>query len=145
MQEPKGQCCAKFSPDGRFAVYGATETGRSEIWVRPFPEGDAKWLVSDAGGRAPRWSKDGTEIFYVEEDKLVAVKVTTTPAFSTGPKEVLFRSDSSLGSYRAHYAVTDDGQRFVVAERVAEDRPAVIRVVQNWYEEFRHRQEKAAQ
>lgn len=141
VQDPETQCCAKLSPDGRFVAYSSTETGRTEIWVSPFPERTTKWLVSNAGGRQPRWSNDGTEIFYVDGDTLVAVKVATTPTFSVGSKEKLFRSDSFLGSYLPQYDVTADGQRFVVAGRLDEDRPAAIRVVQNWYEEFRDREQ----
>lgn len=138
LQDPDIGCCAKFSPDGRFIVYSSDISGRMEIWVSPFPNGGAKWQVSDSGGRQPRWSRDGTEIFYVEEDTLVAVKVSAAPAFSTGRKEVLFQSDSFLGSYIPQYDATADGQRFVVAEPVSDPAPAVIRVVQNWYEEFQN-------
>jgi Tol biopolymer transport system component/DNA-binding winged helix-turn-helix (wHTH) protein len=137
LRGPKSQFSARFSPDGRFVVYSSNETGRAEIWVRPFGRGEQKWLVSDGGGLQPRWSKDGTEIFYVEDDRLVAVKVSVTPEFSRGPKEILFRSDSLLGSIIPQYDVSDDGERIAVARPLHEDVPAVIRVVQNWYEEFR--------
>ena len=136
LSEPS--CCAKFSPDQRFVVYYSTVSGRGEIWVSRFPTGGGKWQVSDAGGRQPRWSHDGTEIFYVEGDALASVEVKTSPSFSTGQKRVLFRSESFLGSYNPQYDVTENGQRFVVAEPFVEDAPAAIRVVQNWYEEFRH-------
>ena len=108
-----------------------------EVWVSPFPYRSAKWQLSDNGGRQPRWSKDGSEIFYVEGDLLVSWKVGTTPSFTKGEKTALFRSDAFLGSFLPQYDVSRDGQRFVVAEPVpVEDKP-VIRVVLNWIDEFR--------
>ena len=68
---------AKFSPDGHFVVYMSNESGRAEIYVRDFPNGTNKWQISANGGIAPRWRRDGKEIFYVElPNKLMAVSVT---------------------------------------------------------------------
>ena len=105
--------------------------------------------MSYNGGGQPRWSKGGKELFYVEADTLVAVKVTTKPSFSVGSRRKLFRS-SGFGRVRfrgadaiaPQYDVSADGQRFVIAEPVEEEAaPAAIRVVLNWYEEFRDRED----
>ena len=114
------------------------ESGRFEVYVRPFPEGEGKRPVSRNGGEDPRWSRDGKELFYVEGDTLVAVAVETTPAFSAGEASRLF-SDLSLqqGNY-PNYDVSPDGRRFVTVETVENATPA-IHVVQNWFEEFRGR------
>jgi len=58
--------------------------------VRSFPHGTGKRQISTGGGTQPRWSRDGKEIFYVEQDTMMAVGVTTTPSFSTESPEVLF-------------------------------------------------------
>ena len=128
----------KLSPDGRFVAYQSDESGRFEVYVRPFPEGDGKWPVSRSGGEDPRWSRDGKELFYVEGDTLVAVAVETAPGFSAGEASRLF-SDLSLqqGNY-PNYDVSPDGQRFVTVESVG-NATAAIHVVQNWFEEFRGR------
>ncbi len=58
----------QFSPDSRYLAYCSEESGRFEVYVQPFPKGDGKRQISHNGGGQPRWSKDGTELFYVEGD-----------------------------------------------------------------------------
>ena len=132
---------AKFSPDGRFVAYVSDESGRNEVYVRPFPGGDGKWQVSGNGGAQPRWSKNGKELFYVERDTLMAVAALTTPRFTSGLATRLFQDANLLGIDDPRYDVSADGRRFVLTEPVAgtEAKPPSIHVVQNWYEEFRDR------
>ena len=132
-----------FSPDGRYVAYVSSESGRSEIYVRPFPEGGGKWQVSINGGTQPRWRRDGKELFYVEEDQLMAVSVSTAQGFSPGTPKLLFRDRWLRSDFpKQMYDVSADGQRFVLREAVegASDKPPAIRVVMNWYEEFRDRE-----
>ncbi len=130
-----------FSPDGRYVAYCSNESGRFEVFVRPFPEG-SKTQVTSSGGTQPRWSRDGKELFYVENDTLIAVAATTQPEFSMGSETRLFSSPNLAWQYTPPtYDVSADGQRFVLIEPVGEPRPPVIRVVQNWFEEFRERGE----
>ena len=76
--------------------------------------------------------------FYMEGETLVAVSVATTANFSVGQAKRLFE-DSGLRLGRG-FDVSADGQRFVVVETVKEPDPPTIRVVQNWYEQFRAQQ-----
>ena len=63
---------AALSPDGRWMAYVSTETGRQEVFVRPFPEVEAgKWQVSTAGGTSPVWAHSGQELFFVNGDREV--------------------------------------------------------------------------
>lgn len=64
-----------FSPDGHWVAYQSNESGRSEVYVRPFPGPGAKWQVSANGGNAPRWKSDGRTIYYVANGKIFAVDV----------------------------------------------------------------------
>ena len=70
-----------FSPDGRWLAYESTESGRSEIDVRPFhrggSRGDGKWRVSSEGGSDPVWSHDGRDLLYRNGDRIMAVRYTT--------------------------------------------------------------------
>jgi Tol biopolymer transport system component len=125
----------KFSPDGKFVVYVSDESGRPEIYVRDFPKGNQKVQISNNGGGAPRWSRDGKEIFYIERRKLMAVSVATHPAFSPGTPTVLFEKRSMVA---ANYDVAADGKRFIILDR-ANENPLLIHVVNNWFEEFRGR------
>lgn len=142
LQTPFLEGAAQFSPDGRFVVYVSDESGRHEVYVRSFPDKGSKWQVSTNGGTAPRWSGDGAEIFYVEQSKLLAVRVGSRPGFSPGPPALLFEKQALSGVAAPLYDVAADGQRFVVREVVSGKEPLAIHVVHNWFEEFRERQRR---
>jgi Tol biopolymer transport system component len=140
LQTPFPEGTARFSPDGRFVVYVSDESGRPEVYVRSFPEGGNKQQVSTNGGRAPRWGRDGTEIFYVERGRLMAVRVTDRPRFSSGPPASLFEKAVLAGTVNPEYDVAAGGQRFMIAESPISKEPLAIHVVHNWFEEFRDQQ-----
>ncbi len=136
----------KLSPDSRFLAYSSNESGRDEIYVRPFPDGAGKWQASVNGGTQPRWRSDGRELYYVEGSTLMAVSVSTESAFTLGQPQALFESPGIGGTVSGSggYDISADGQRFVRAAPVEgneESAPPAIRVVENWYEEFRDREE----
>ena len=144
VQTPFNETAPQISPDGRFVAYCSNESGQYEVQVQPFPEGRGKWQVSTNGGNQPRWSKDGKELFYVEHDTLVAVSVTLKPTFSVGSTTRLFSHPGLISGYPAQqYDLSADGQRFILKETVVgpDDQPPSIRVAQNWYEEFRDREQ----
>ena len=133
---------AKFSPQGRFVAYVSDQSGQYQVYVRPFPEGEGQWQVSAQGGVQPRWSRDGKELFYVEADTLMAVEVSARPSFTSGATTRLFQNPN-LRATENRYDVSADGQRFVLAETIESEQARVpsIHVVQNWFAEFRDRQE----
>ena len=144
LATPFNENSPDLSPDGRFLAYCSNSSGEDQVYVRPFPSGEGQWQVSVNGGCQPRWSRDGTELFYVEDDTLTAVVVTISPAFAAVSTTPLF-SDSHLSvvsSSRVSYDVSADG-RFVLTDSVetAAEKPRSIHVVENWYEEFRERQQ----
>ena len=113
--------------------------------MRPFPQGGGKWQISANGGSSQRWSKDGKELFYVEGETLMAVAVSTTEGLSAGSVEPLFEH-SGLRGASSTYDVSPDGQRFVVVEDVEseegkEAKPPSIHIVENWFEEFKDREQ----
>lgn len=135
-----------LSPDGRYVAYISGESGREEIYVKRFPEGDGKWQVSVNGGHWPKWKPDGTELYYVEKQTVMAVPVEIeASSIRLGSPEPLFvRAPSGIQlafGWPDGFDVTRDGERFIVL-RAAEndDRPQGslgITVVQNWFAEFR--------
>ena len=133
----------KLSPDGRFVAYVSNESGQDEVYVLPFPEGDTRTTVSNNGGRQPRWSRDGQELFYVEGGTLMAVPVEASPKFSVGSVTKLFEHPSlAAGLYIAQYDVSADGERFLLAEPVGvETQEPAIRIVENWFTELKDRQQ----
>ena len=116
---------------------------KGAVHVREFPLGSDRWQISENGGCQPRWSHDGKELFYIEGNTLIAVGVTTGPEFRIGPSERLF-SDPNLSGFAWNYDVSAHG-RFVMVERVADDsqeqRKPAIHITENWYEEFRDREQ----
>ena len=118
---------ARFSPDGRWVVYSSAESGRWEVYVVPFPGPGGKWQVSTAGGELPRWRGDGREIFYLAPDgNLVSVAVDgRSSAFQVGQAAPLFRPriPSPVGY---NYAVSADGQRFLVNVSAEPETPVAI-------------------
>jgi Tol biopolymer transport system component/predicted Ser/Thr protein kinase len=104
---------SRFSPDGRWIAYASNESGRVDVYVRPFPSGAGTWQVSSAGGGFPVWRRDGKELFFVSLDsKLMAVPVDADSKFHAGAPVVLFPVHNSGGG--ANYDVSPDGQRFLV-------------------------------
>ncbi len=145
LQSPLSQYWARLSPDSRYVAYVSNESGQDEVYVQPFPEGGRKVTVSSNGGTKVRWSRDGKELFYVEGQTLVAVSVSSGSSFSAGSATRLFEHPGLRpGTMNDPYDVSADGQRFILAEPVGDggDAPEPsIRVVQNWFAEFRGREQ----
>jgi len=131
---------AQFSPDGRWMCYASNETGRMEIYVSPFPTGNGKWQVSNAGGEEPRWRQDGKELFYLSaEGKMMAVGVKTGASFEAGSPVALFqthRRQPVSAQDVFSYDVSGDGQRFLILSKVDEANPAPLSVLLNWASEM---------
>jgi dipeptidyl aminopeptidase/acylaminoacyl peptidase len=128
----------KFSPDARWLVYASNESGREEVYVQAFPATQGKWQVSTAGGGAPQWSKDGTEIFYISPSrKLMVVGVQTIGgSVELGIPKPLFETDVDRFSAPNRYAVTRDGQRFILNLPSEGAASLPLTVVLNWTEEM---------
>lgn len=111
------------SPDGRWLTYVSDETGRYEVYVRPFPDvGNGRWQVSVDGGRNPQWSSSGEELFFIDsEERMISVGIRDSESFATEEPEVLFESDPSWLSETLTglvYDVAPDDERFLVGVRV---------------------------
>jgi hypothetical protein len=109
-----------FSPDGRFLAYDSDESGRDEIYVRPFEAPSRslsttgrKWQVSTKGGTGLFWARTG-ELYYLAADgAFMAVEVTTTPTLQVGTSKVLFRWSGTTFS-----EISRDGERALARYRV---------------------------
>ena len=129
---------ARLSPNDKYLAYTSTVGGGVEVYVRPFPEGTGRMRISSAGGSAPVWGPDGKELFFLENNTLMRVSVSTTGNFSFGTPERLFDQASAGPGQVPRYGFAGDGQRFLTVETKREFTEPRVRVVQNWLEEFRH-------
>jgi eukaryotic-like serine/threonine-protein kinase len=129
---------AQFSPDGRAIAYLSDETGRDEVYVKPFGRAGDAVPVSTEGGIAPRWSPDGKEVFFRHGDAFLAASVSTNGgALSVGDARKLFEVRAAVGRSTFHpgYSVAPDG-RFLVHLLDPRAIPTRIDVVENWFGEL---------
>ena len=143
LQTPLNEANGKFSPDGQWMAYMSDETGGADIYVRPFGQGSAagsqeaagKWRISGEGAGQACWRADGKELFYLTLDgKLMAVDVKAgtskgRPTLAAGVPKLLF--DARAQRFFP-FAVTTDGQRFLINTAIAEEKPQTLTVVVNW-------------
>jgi serine/threonine-protein kinase len=134
-----------FSPDGRWIAYISNETGRNEIYVRPFPGPGGKWQVSTGTADDPTWSPDGRALFFASATEQ---RVMVAPFTVNGDS---FRADRprfwSTGQFVARprppsrdWAMHPDGRRFAIASQG--QRPAEVKINQlvfvfNFFDELR--------
>jgi Tol biopolymer transport system component len=137
-QNSESETAVTLSPNERFVAYTSTVSGRLEVYVRPFPEGEGRWRVSVNGGEAPAWRPDGSELYFREDTTLMASKVSTAGSFSVSAPEPLFEHPTLRAgpAPAARYAVSRDGQRFLTVETQREREAPIVRVVENWLSAF---------
>jgi eukaryotic-like serine/threonine-protein kinase len=129
----------RFSPDGHWIAYASDESGRSEIYVRPFPGPGGKWQVSTEGGSWPVWARDSRELFYLNGNKITSVSITTRPSFGASTPRFLTDASPLLPARFANaaYDVSSDGQRFLLIRAKEQNAPGEVRVVLNWSDELK--------
>ncbi|MBI3665112.1 MAG: hypothetical protein HY236_02630, partial [Acidobacteria bacterium] len=149
FNERAGTLSPAADSQGRlWMAYSSDETGRNEIYLRPFLPGapggpaGAKVRVSTGGGVFATWRKDGRELYYAAGDNLMAVDVKLGAAPGIGAPHRLF--DVTRAGIRSApfagilgYAPFGDGRRFLLTESAGEPPPARINVVLNWQAELR--------
>ena len=96
---PFSESSPRLSPDGRWLAYTSNEPGRAEVFVQPFAGPGGRSQISTDGGSEPVWSRDGRELFYLNGDRMMAVEITTAPAFRAGAPRLLFE-----GRYTTRFA-----------------------------------------
>ena len=137
---------ARLSPDGRWLAYVSSESGQSEVYVRPFPALDRKWQISRDGGALPRWRADGREIVFRRGVTGVRLAVIYHPPARSGqlilsvpldPRgvelnpglpEVLFTSPRGISAF----APASDHARFLAATIPADHRETPLRLIVGW-------------
>jgi eukaryotic-like serine/threonine-protein kinase len=146
IQTPFDQADPRISPDGHWLAYTSDESGRSELYVCPYPAGAGRWRISKDGGFAPTWSGDGTKLYFLSGSRpalgeldgrrsLISVSVSTLDGFSWGPPQVAFEW-AGLNTVQ----VAPDGEKILTQrKRGPSFRPTEIYAVLNWFEELESR------
>jgi Tol biopolymer transport system component len=138
LDSPFTERNAQFSPDGRWVAYQSDESGRFEIYVRPFLRSGSQSPVSVDGGVAPRWRADGKELYYVAPDGTLMAAPLTTNGTSIEPgrpaplfrPRILFGGSNPVG-VQWQYDVAPDG-RFLVNVETNDAGPEPLRLIVNW-------------
>jgi serine/threonine-protein kinase len=126
---------AVLSPDGKLMAYVSNESGRNEIYLRPYAAQGQRVQVSSGGGTEPVWSAKGNELFFRNGRDLLAV---STAGGKPARPQVLFSSDDAFGAgaIAANYDVARDGKSFLTMTgrqwKVAE-----VSVVLNWFSQWK--------
>ncbi len=143
LNSPAAETYPEFSPDGRWIVYGSNETGRLEVYVRPFPGPGGKWLISQEGGSEPLWARNGKQLYYRSLDwkEVWAVDVQTGAGFSASKPRLLLKLTERMGvavPMRA-WDVSPDGQRFLMVkpEDVKPTSVTELVLIVNWAQDLK--------
>lgn len=134
---PAADIMPRLSPDGRWLAYVSDVSGRSEIYVRPFPGDGARVQVSDAGGSEPLWDRSGRRLFYRTPDGIVAVAVTTGAEFAFAARRLALAIADPPDPTHPSYDVAPDGERFLVLRPAGSEATAMV--VYNWQRELREK------
>jgi hypothetical protein len=126
-------------------AYQSNESGRVEVYVRPFPVSGGRWQVSDEGGAYARWAANGRELYYRTNEGIMVVTISDGPAFAASRPRLLAAGNfmggltgvAVAGSTFADYDVAPDG-RFVMFPNAGDAAPNIqlARVVVNWFPEL---------
>ncbi len=128
---PGDQHSGSISPNGRWAVYVSSESGRDEVYVNAFPTPGRAVLVSAGGGREPRWAGSGKELFYRSSDGMITVTVDAGSTFRVRERRRLFDDDQYMTSVvGAAYDVHPDNERFLMVQRAPSGGELVVLL--NW-------------
>jgi serine/threonine-protein kinase len=128
-----------LSPDGRWMAYTSDATGRQEVWVQRYPGPGAPIRVSPNGGSEPVWAKNGRELYYLEDRRLMAVAVDARETFDFTPARLLMEIAYNVTPQPPSYDVAPDGRFLMLKPSADRQRFQPIVVVLNWFEELKER------
>ena len=110
------ELAARFSPDGRWVAYVSSESGRDEVYVRPFPGPGGRVLVSSGGGGEPLWSRDGKRIFYRSLDNVLSAAITLGATPVVMARDTVVSGPYLSKRFHANYDVSPDGSKLLMLE-----------------------------
>jgi serine/threonine-protein kinase len=140
LPDVKGQVSdVELSPNGRWIAYESNESGRFEVYVRPFPDvNGGKWQLSSNGGAHPLWARNGRELFFIAGGgMLTSVPIQPGQAFAYGKAAGLLPVGHYYVNVARGFDVSPDGSRFLFVKHSATAARPSMAVVTNWIDEVR--------
>jgi len=127
-----------ISPDGEWLAYQSDQGGRYQVYVTSYPEARGRWQVSRDGGVEPKWSADGSGLYFREGGRILKAEVSTDGGFRAFTPQVAFAGiQIPVTDEMWSYAVSPEGDRvYVVSPGDDAAREREIRVVLNWASEL---------
>jgi Tol biopolymer transport system component len=143
LADPKfNEVNGEISPDGHWIAYDSNESGRPEVYVRPFPAVDSgRWQISSEGGAKPFWSRSGRELFFMSRpSRLFVAPVTTGTTFTYGKPQSLLDAGRYVAAAGRTVDISPDGKRFLMVKNADSSGPAArpsIVIVSHWFDEVK--------
>jgi serine/threonine-protein kinase len=142
LDTPALEVSARLSVDGRWLAYQSTESGRPEIYVRPYPGPGGKWQISTQGGTEPRWSRRGGQLFYRSGDSLYSVSIQTgESSIEAGRPRGRMKIPAGPGAIPGSYDLLPDDSAIIVVRDIERDRDIAplrrVRLTLNWFERLK--------
>jgi serine/threonine-protein kinase len=135
-----GEWAPMLSPNGRWLAYLSDESGRIQVYVRPYPGPGPVVQISVDGGSEPVWAPEGRELFYRNGDRMMTVTLETEQALAVGATRLLFEGRYKEDFFgNPNYDVSPDGQRFLMLKSAQESAPSELRLVLNWFQELKEK------
>jgi Tol biopolymer transport system component/predicted Ser/Thr protein kinase len=131
-QSPFAEDEPRFSFDGRWLAYNSNESGTAQVYVVSFPAIDQKLQMSTAGGVQPRWRRDDKELYYLAPDGAMMAVEFRGLTIDQGAPRPLFNTGLDADQARDQFAVSPDGQRFLIQLPGQQGSATPVTVVMNW-------------
>ena len=129
---PNNEFAPVISPNGNLIAYVSDESGQHEVYVLSYPGGETK-IASTGGGEEPRWSHDGSELFFTQGYRVLAATVTGGASLEVAAAQPLFEKAFERGGLRPYYDVAPDGRFLMVSDRPTTE----FKLILNWFEELK--------
>jgi len=138
LNTPANEYHGILSADDNWLAYVSDESGRPEVYVKPFPGMGSTIPISTQGGTEPLWAPNSRELFFRNAGQIIGVEIETEPQFRASRPQVLFEDRYVPGTpYGRNFDIDATGKRFLMIESPASTTTATqIVVVQNWFSEL---------
>ncbi len=134
LQTEFNETDGRFSPDGHWIAYTSNESGPNEIYLRSVSASSNRWQVSTSGGSAPRWRRDGKELYYLSPDNTIMAALIDIKASTIEVSNVhrLFEVPLIVQLILPGYDVSADGNKFLVNVQFETQNQTPLSLVLNW-------------